>query len=159
MLKRKPKTKAAFFKLEEQVWDEINALVADLPDETWLKSGAVGVWCIRDVWVHLAGWMKFTPRVIPKFLANKKIQVDIQERNTKEVARAQKLSPAAARRRIENTRKNFLAYLKTVRQDDLLGNRRVYNWASFTTYNHYVEHIPELKHFRRLIKQRARQKP
>ena len=156
MLKRKPKTKADFFKLEQKMWDELNAIVADLTDEDWLKPGAVGEWCVRDVWVHLTGWMIFTPRVIPKFLANKPVPVDIQERNTKEVARAQKLSPIAARKRIERARKNFLAYLKTIREKDLLDNKRVYTWASFTTYNHYVEHIPELKHFRRTIKRSAK---
>ena len=154
MLKRKPKTKADFFKLERAVWDELNAVVADLSDEDWLKPGAVGEWCIRDVWVHLAGWMQFTPRAIPKFLQNKPVRIDIQEYNTKQIARAQKLQPAAARRRIEMERKNFLTFLKTLRQDDLLGNRRIYNWASFTTYNHYVEHIPELAHFRRTRKQK-----
>jgi hypothetical protein len=156
MLKRKPKTKADFFKLEQQVWDELNALVADLSDEDWLKPGAIGTWCIRDVWVHLAGWMKYTPRVIPKFLALKPVRVDIQERNTQQVARAQKLSPAAARRRIETARTNFLTFIQTVREDDLLNNSHVYSWASFTTYNHYVEHIPELKHFRRTLKQQKR---
>ena len=153
----KPKTKAGFFALERKTWNKLNAQTKRLPRTAWTESGAAGEWSLKDVYAHLADWMIETRRRVPEMLSQEKLRpVNIPEFNRAHYTRNRKLSLAQARKRLEHEHKIMLAFLKILPDDALLRNKRVYSWASFSTYNHYAEHIPDLARFRRRILQRLR---
>lgn len=150
MAKRKPKTTTEFFECECTTWEELNALVADLPDAAWVQPGAAGDWSPKDVWAHLAAWMKETRRVMPLLLRGERVSARIQEFNRAQHERDCNLPLGTVRRRVERERQSLLTFLKKMSEEELLRDRRIYTWASYATYNHYAEHVEGLKRFCRL---------
>lgn len=149
MALRKPETKAEFFKLEDKTWRELNAQMKGLSREAWLEHGAAGAWTAKDVWAHIADWMTETRRRLPMMLRNGKLEpISIAKFNQAHYKRNRKIPLAVARKRVERERKKLLALLKTLASENLLDNKRIYSWASYSTFNHYNEHIPPLGKFR-----------
>ena len=144
MARRRPKTKAEFFERELAAWEELHALVVDLPDEAWTQPAAAGHWSLKDVWAHLADWMKETRRVMPALVSGEKVSANIQSFNREHYERNRRLPLDAARRRVQRERKQLMSLLKTMPEEHLIGNPRIYTWASYATYNHYAEHIPDI---------------
>ncbi len=155
MAKRKPKTKQEFIELESLTWLDLTLPVIDLPDKVWTQPGAAGDWSLKDVWAHIADWMKETQRVLPMLLRSEKVPVSVQRFNEEHYEKNRKLTLDAARRRLELERRRLLAMVKKMPEEQLLGNRRVYNWLSYSTYNHYAEHIPSVTRFARSVKRRV----
>jgi hypothetical protein len=149
MALKKPKTKAEFFKRERETWDELDALVADLPAAAWLQRGAAGDWSLKDVWAHIAAWMNKTRGVMPQLLNGVQVPAQIQAFNQEQYLKNRNTSLDVVRRRIARERKQTLALIAKIPGEQLIKNKRVYSWASFSTFNHYHEHIPALKKFRR----------
>lgn len=156
MALKKPKTKAEFFECELVTWDKLNALVAGLPKSVLVQPGAAGDWSVKDVWAHLASWMKKGRSIMPMLLAGEKVPANIQSFNEEQYAKNRKLTLVAARRRLERERKQILVLLKKIPEEQLLNDEHVYTWASFTTYNHYDEHFPALTKFRRTVIRRLK---
>ncbi|MBI5652195.1 MAG: ClbS/DfsB family four-helix bundle protein [Chloroflexi bacterium] len=151
MALRKPKTKEEFFKRERETWDELDALIADLPDAAWLRPGAAGEWSLKDVWAHIAAWMKKTRGIMPRLLNGDQVPANIQSFNEEQYLKNRKTSLDVVRRRIERERNQILSMIEKIPKEQLLKSSRVYSWASFSTFNHYHEHIPALKKFRRVV--------
>ena len=152
--KRKPKTKQEFIELESLTWLDLILPVTSLPDKYWTLPGAAGDWSLKDVWAHISDWMKETRRVLPMLLRDEKFPVSIQRFNREHYEKNRKLTLDAARRRLELERKRFLAMVRKMPEEQLLGNRRIYEWLSYSTYNHYAEHIPAVTRFARSMKRR-----
>lgn len=152
MALRKPKTKADFFKLEHLAWDQLNAPIKGLSKSAWAQPGASGDWTLKDVWAHLADWMIETRRVLPTVMRGRKVPINIPLFNAKHYRKNQSMPLPIARQRLAWERKRFLSLAKNLSEEQLLGNRRVYNWVSYSTYNHYVEHIPNLVRFGRKMR-------
>jgi hypothetical protein len=156
MARREPKSKQEFIERESLAWLDLTLPTVDLPDAVWTLPGAAGDWSLKDVWAHIADWMKETRRVMPMLLAGEKVPANIQAFNREHYERNRKLTLDKARQRLERERKRFLSLVKAMPEEQLLGNRRVYIWASYSTYNHYAEHVPSIVHFRRLFLRRMR---
>lgn len=157
MARRKPKTKQEFIERESLAWLDLTLPVVELPGRVWTLPGAAGDWSLKDVWAHIADWMKETRRVMPLLLAGEKVLANIQAFNREHYEQNRKLPLNAVRRRVERERKQLLSLIKKMPEEQLLSNRRVYLWASYATYNHYAQHIPSLVRFSRLMKRRLRQ--
>ena len=152
----KPKTKAGFFALERETWKQLDALTKGLPRPAWTEPGAAGAWSLKDVHAHLADWMIETRRRIPKMLREQTVpRISIPEFNREHYMRNQELTTAQARRRLTRERRLILKFLKTLSEDALLRNKRVFIWAIWATYNHYDNHVPNIARFRRAILRRA----
>ena len=156
MALRKPKTKQEFIELESLTWLDLILPVISLPDQYWTVPDAAGDWSLKDVWAHIADWMKETRRVIPLLLRDEKIPVSIQRFNAEHYAKNRALTLDAARHRLEVERKRFLALVRRMPEEQLLGKRKIYAWVSYSTFNHYAEHIPSVTRFARLAKRRMR---
>ena len=153
----KPKTKADFFALERAIWEKLNAQTKGLPRAAWTESNAAGAWSLKDVYAHLADWMIETRRRVPKILRDEKLpRLSIPEFNRACHTRNQRLTTTQARQRLTRARQALLRFIKTLSEDDLLRNTRVYTWAAWSTFNHYAEHIPNLARFRRTVLRRAK---
>ncbi|MEW5720635.1 MAG: ClbS/DfsB family four-helix bundle protein [Chloroflexota bacterium] len=153
----KPKTKAGFFELERKTWNKLIALTKGLPRAAWTEPGAAGEWSLKDVYAHLADWMIETRQRIPKMRREEKLpRISITEFNRAHHQKNQKLTTAQARQRLTREHPALLKILKTLAEDDLLHNKRVYVWAAWSTFNHYAEHIPNLARFRRAILRRTK---
>lgn len=156
MALRKPKTKQEFIELESLTWLDLILPVTSLPDKYWTVPGAAGDWSLKDVWAHIADWMKETRRVLPMLLRDEKFPANIQRFNAEHYAKNRTLTLNAARHRLEAERKRFLALVRRMPEEQLLGKQRVYTWVSYSTFNHYAEHIPSVTRFARLVKRRMR---
>ncbi len=152
MALRKPKSKADFFKLERATFYQLNAPIKGLGKSAWTQPGASGDWTLKDVCAHLADWMIETRRVMPKLVLGIKAPINIPVFNAKHYRKNQAMTLAVARQHLARERKRFLALVRKLPEEQLLGNRRVYNWVSYSTYNHYVEHIPNLIRFGRKMR-------
>ena len=130
--------------------------MTSLPDKYWTVPGAAGDWSLKNVWAHIADWMRETRRVIPMLLRDEKVPANIQQFTAEHYAKHRTLSLAAARRRLEAERKRFLAMVRRMPEEQLLVKQRVYTWVSYSTFNHYAEHIPSVTRFARLAKRRMR---
>ena len=148
----KPKTKTAFFKLEDKTWNKLGAQMKGLPPEGWLARGTAGSWNAKDIWANIADYMIVARSRIPKMLRGATLRpFDVPRYNEKQHKRNRKMRLIIAQKRIEREREKILAYLRTLSKKDLLGNPYIYGWASFSTFNHYDEHIPDLKKIRHAI--------
>gem|GEM_PF-2622849 len=156
MALRKPKTKQEFIERESLAWLDLTLPTVELPDSVWTLPGAAGDWSLKDVWAHIADWMKETRRVMPRLIAGAQVPANIQVFNRAHYERNRKLTLEQARQRLERERKRVRAMIAKLDEADLLKNRRVYSWASFATFNHYAEHIPDVTRFARSLKRRLR---
>ena len=156
MALKKPKTKDEFFECECKTWDKLESLVAGLPKAVLTQPGAAGDWSVKDVWAHLADWMKETRRVMPMLLAGDQVPADIQSFNAEHYEKNRNLARDVARARLERERQRVLALFKKIPEEQLLNDNRVYVWTAFSTYNHYAEHIPALTQFRRVVMRKTR---
>lgn len=153
---RNPKTTQEFIFRESLAWLDLTLPVTSLPDEFWIVPGASGDWSLKDVWAHIADWMKETRRVMPLLIAGEKVSAKIQLFNKEHYAKNRKVKLEVARRRLERERGLIMALIKRIPEEKLFGNRRVYAWASYATFNHYGEHIPNAVRFARSMKRRMR---
>ncbi|MBI5029730.1 MAG: ClbS/DfsB family four-helix bundle protein [Chloroflexi bacterium] len=156
MALKKPKTKEQFFKCEQATWEELNSLVAGLSKSALTQHIAKNDWSVKDVWAHLADWMIETRRVLPLVLEGKKVSAHIQAFNEEHYQKNQALSLETARRRLERERKRMLAYIQSIPEERLLGERDVYVWTAYATFNHYDQHLPALTKFRRATLRRTK---
>ena len=95
---------------------------------------------------------------MPSLVSGERVSVSIQSFNQEHYERNRDLPLDKAQRRAERERQRLLTLLKTMPEEGLLGNRRVYNWASYATYNHYAQHVPDIVRFRRLILREGEQR-
>ncbi len=93
---------------------------------------------------------------MPRLIAGAQVPANIQAFNRAHYERNRKLTLEQARQRLERERKRVRAMIAKLDEADLLKNRRVYSWASFATFNHYAEHIPDVTRFARSLKRRLR---
>lgn len=120
--------------------------------------GASGAWSLKDVWAHIADWMKETRRVMPMLLAGEKVSAKIQAFNKEHYEKHRKLKLDMARRRLKRERELIMNLIKKMPEEKLFGNARVYAWASYSTFNHYAEHIPNVSRFARSMKRKLKRK-
>jgi hypothetical protein len=153
---RNPNTIQEFIFRESLTWLDLTLPIVELPDEFWTIPGASGDWSLKDVWAHIADWMKETRRVMPMLIAGKKVSAKIQAFNKEHYAKNRNLKLAVARRRLVRERRLIMALIKRLPEEKLFGNRHVYAWASYATYNHYAEHIPNVVRFARSMQRRKR---
>ncbi len=156
MARRKPKSRIEFLAHEKVGWEELGKLTAGLPKEAWTEPGAAGQWSLKDIWAHLADWMRHSRRMIPRVIKGELVPANIQDFNREHYERNRRMTLAQALRRTEQERSSFISFIKKLPEEQLLGNRRVYTWASFACYNHYDEHVPALTQFRRAVLRRKR---
>lgn len=156
MALKKPKTKQAFIELESATWLALTLPTVALPDAAWTQPGAAGDWSLKDVWAHIAAWMKETHRIMPLLLKGEKVPANIPAFNREQDARNRTLTLEQARQRLARERKRILALVAKMPEAHLLDNPRVYSWVSYTTYNHYAEHIPNVVRFARSMKRKMK---
>ncbi len=155
---RNPKTTQDFIERESLTWLDLTLPTISLPDEFWTMPGASGDWSLKDVWAHIADWMKETRRVMPMVLAGKKVSARIQAFNQEHYEKNRNLKLDVVRRRLERERKLIMTLIKRMPEEQLFGNRRVYTWTSYSTFNHYAEHIPNVVRFARSMKRKMKRK-
>lgn len=153
---KKPKSKQEFIERESLAWLDLTLPVIDLPEKMWTQPGAAGDWSLKDVWAHLAAWMNKTRQVMPMLIAGEKIPANIQAFNDAQYEKNRNVALNIARARLKWERKRVLAMIAKLDEDTLLKNSRVYSWASFSTFNHYAEHIPGVMRFARAEKRKLR---
>lgn len=156
MALRKPKSKADFFKLERETFSRLTAPAKGLRSSVWAQPGASGDWTLKDVWAHVADWMIETRRVLPMLIRGRKVPINVPGFNAKHYRMNQFMSQFVVRQRLARERKRFLTLVKKLSEDQLLGNRRIYFWVSYSTYNHYDGHIPNLIRFGRKMRLQKR---
>ncbi len=149
----RPKTRAELLRREQEVWDELTATWAGLPEAALVRPGACGpTWSVKDVMNHVAAWQEAALRLIPELLAGRPATLGhgTDRFNALQQAADRGRSLAATRRRLNRARRALLRLLERVPDPVLLDpNGRVNWWVRYTTYSHYGEHIWELGEWRK----------
>ncbi|MFQ6015698.1 MAG: DinB family protein, partial [Anaerolineae bacterium] len=156
MTKRRIKDRAAFLQCEGDVWAELNAAVADIPPDMMLQPGVAGHWSLKDVLAHLAAWMEETLRVLPRLVEGEEVELGytIESFNARHYEADRDRPLSAVQARLERVRRELLALLETVPEELLLRHRRINEWAVYSTYGHYEEHLPDILRFKQGLEER-----
>lgn len=147
----KPLTRKEFFDLEETCWKELSAEWRGLNAKALVRRGACGTWSIKDVFNHIAAWQEATVEILPIVLRNGKLprgQFALETFNQKHFREDANCSLAASRRRLTRSRKTVLAALRKVPEKRLIDVKgQVGLWAKYSTYEHYDEHLFDVREF------------
>jgi hypothetical protein len=154
----KPSTRKEFSTLEEMSWRELIAAWRGMSVKAMAKPGACGPWSIKDVMNHIAAWQEAAVKIMPILLRKGKIpagEFGLKTFNAKHYWEDRSKSPTASRDRLNKSRKKFLASLKTIPENRLLNDKSpVGQWAKYSTYAHYDEHLFNIRDFRERIQRR-----
>jgi hypothetical protein len=148
----KPGTGKEFFALEETCWRELASAWRGMDVKALAKPGACGPWSIKDVFNHLAAWQEVTVKILPILLRNGKLpagEFGLKTFNAKHYWEDRSRSITTSRDRLNKSRKKLLAALGRVPEKRLLDVKKpVGNWAKYSTYEHYDEHLFNIRDFR-----------
>jgi hypothetical protein len=148
----KPLSRKEFFAWEGICWKELSAEWRGLNANVLVRRGACGAWSIKDVFNHIAAWQEAMVEILPVVLRDGKLprgQFALETFNQKHFREDATRSLAASRRRLNRSRKTVLAALRKVPEKRLIdGKGQVGLWAKYSTYEHYDEHLPDMREFR-----------
>ena len=148
----RPKTRAEFVAREQELWNELTATWRGLPDEALMQPGACGpTWSIKDVMNHVAAWHEAALRVLTELAQGHRAAAghSVDKFNALHHAEDKDRSLAATRRRLNRTRRELLAFIATLPEDQVLDpDTRMGWWVKYNTYGHYSGHIYDLKEYR-----------
>jgi hypothetical protein len=151
----KPANRKEFYALEETCWKELTAAWRGMSTNALAASGACGPWSVKDVMNHVAAWQEATMDILPSLLHNRKIpagQYGLTTFNTKHYLEDKRHSLPASRRRLNQSRKKLLGALRRVPEKRLVDLKKpVGVWAKYSTYEHYDEHLFDLRDFRKKV--------
>lgn len=149
--KPRPKTRDEFFQREEELWRELTSCWDGVDEELLTKPGANGeAWSIKDVINHIAAWLEAGNRVVPQLIEGKKatLGISVDTFNDEHFIINKDKSLKLSLNYLKKSRKEFLSILQNAPEPKLLDpNTRIGNWAKYSTYGHYMEHINNLKEF------------
>jgi hypothetical protein len=148
----KPATRKEFSTLEETCWRELTAAWRGMGARAQAKPGACGPWSIKDVMNHIAAWQEATAKIMPILLRKRKIpagEFGLKTFNAKHYWEDRSRSLTASRDRLNKSRKKLLVSLKAVPEKRLIELKSpVGQWAKYSTYAHYDEHLFNVRKFR-----------
>lgn len=139
----------------QAAWAEFHETYAGLPDDALLISGVTGAWSIRDLIAHVTWWdaeaLEHLPLVLaggtpPRYSA---IYGGIDAFNAMKTAEKRDLPLNEVRAEAAATHQRLIAYLESVRPDDLTGNARFTHRLRLDTYGHYPIHAADIRKWRK----------
>jgi hypothetical protein len=148
----RPKTRAEFDARQEAIWRELTATWRGLPEAALVKPGVVGAeWSVKDVMNHLSAWHEVTLRALKALAQGGKAAAghSVDKFHALHAAEDKSRSLAASRRRLNRTRRELLAFVATLPDDEVLNlNGRIGSWVKNNTYGHYTSHLLDLQDYR-----------
>jgi hypothetical protein len=154
----KPATRKEFSTLEETCWRELTAAWRGMGAKAQAKPGACGPWSIKDVMNHIAAWQEATVKIMPILLRKGKVpagEFGFKTFNAKHYWEDRSRSLTSSRDRMNKSRKKLLASLKSVPEKRLIESKSpVGQWAKYSTYAHYDEHLFNVRDFRARVEHR-----
>ena len=155
----RPKTRAEFDARQQEIWTELTATWRGLPEAALVKPGVVGAeWSIKDVMNHLAAWHAVALSVLKALAQGGQASAghSVDKFNALHAAADKNRSLAASRRRLNRTRRDLLAFIATLPDDEVLNpNGRIGSWVKNNTYGHYTSHILDLRGYRERLLEAA----
>jgi hypothetical protein len=154
----KPATRKEFSALEEMSWRELIAAWRGMGAKPMTRPGACGPWSIKDVMNHIAAWQEAAVKIMPILLRKGKIpagEFGLKTFNAKHYWEDRARPLTASRDRLNKSRRKFLATLTRVPEKRLLDAKSpVGQWAKYSTYAHYDEHLFNIREFRARIERK-----
>jgi len=143
-----------FLQREAEAWGALWAITQGLDEEDWLVPGAAGHWNLKDVLAHVTAWMEETLKVLPEMArqivagTEAPLGYDIDAWNAAQYQARRDLSVAEVRERLLAVREQLLAMLQRLPSEWLASHKGIREWAMYSTYAHYEEHLPDLRTWR-----------
>jgi hypothetical protein len=151
----KPATRKEFSVLEETCWRELTGAWRGMGAKAMVKPGACGAWSVKDVVNHIAAWQESTVKILPILLRGGKLpagEFGLKTFNARHYWEDRSRALTASRDRLNRSRKKLLAVLKRVPEKRLIDVKSpVGQWAKYSTYEHYDEHLFNVRNFRARI--------
>lgn len=143
-----------FLRREAETWGELWAITQGLDEKDWLVPGAAGAWNLKDVLAHVTAWQEEALKVLPE-LARQIVagtegpfDYDIEAWNAAQYEARRDLSVREVREQSLAVRGQLLAMLGRLPAEWLAGHKGIREWAMYSTYAHYGEHLPDLRAWR-----------
>jgi hypothetical protein len=151
----KPANRKEFGALEETCWKELTGAWRGMSAKAMVKPGACGAWSVKDVVNHIAAWQEATIKILPILVRKGKIptaEFGLKTFNAKHYWEDRARPLTGSRDRLNKSRKKLLAVLKRVPEKQLIDLKSpVGQWSKYSTYEHYDEHLFNVRDFRERI--------
>lgn len=147
-------THEEFLRREAENWQALWAITRGLDEGDWLVPGAAGEWNLKDVLAHIAAWQEETIRLLPEMARQvvagieEPFDYDIDAWNAAQYEARRDLSVAEVQKGLLAAREQLIAMLQRLPGEWLDGHEGMRNWAMYSTYAHYDEHLPDLRAWR-----------
>jgi hypothetical protein len=140
----------------DAAWAAFQESYAGLPDAALLEPGVVGDWSGKDVLAHVNTWQEEALEHLPVIAAGGTPERyattygGIDTFNARMAERKRDLSLADLRRRLDETQRRLVELIRSLPDDQLIGDTRFRRRLRLDTYGHY--HL----HTRGILEWRAR---
>ena len=133
----------------KQEWQALLQTWEGLPENVFLKPGAVGHWSTRDVMAHIATWEEEALKALPLILAGKPLPryMGIDAFNAREQARKRNLPLEQVKKELVATHEKLISFLETV-PESAFGIPRFGKRLRLDTIGHYREHAEQISSWR-----------
>ncbi|HZV51184.1 MAG TPA: DinB family protein [Candidatus Dormibacteraeota bacterium] len=137
----------------DRAWSAFTESYAGLPDEALLEPGAVGEWSVKDVMAHVSVWEEEALRYLPVIAAGGTppryaAQGGIDAFNTRMAERWRALSLEEVRRRLDETHRRLVDFIRSAPTEQLRSETRVRRRLRLDTYGHYALHANDIRAWR-----------
>ena len=139
----------------DAAWAVLQESYADLPDAALLEPGAAGDWSVRDVLAHVNTWQDEALRHLPLIAAGGRpppyatTYGGIDAFNAQMAERRRDMSLADVRRRLDQAHRLLVELIRSVPEDQLMGETRFRRRLRLDTYGHYRLHADGIRVWRR----------
>ena len=139
----------------------LEQLLSQLSVEQMNRSGAVGVWSVKDVLAHLANWQRYTAALIAAALRGETPDLvgndETERSNASVVAQYYQRPLSGVIAEWQAAREDLLDQLELLPDDDLNDpnrfawseNRSLLDHIASSSYAHEQEHIEEIREWMR----------
>jgi uncharacterized protein (TIGR03083 family) len=133
---------------EVEVWAEFEAALAAIPEDRWELEGILPGWSVRDLVRHVAGWLEDCVRQLGRmregtFEEPNDSPAVVDAKNAAFAEEARAMTTSQVRSGLVSARelvREWWAVLPMI--DD-----PAIEWFVGETFEHYEEHLPELRRF------------
>lgn len=137
----------------EQAWAALGESYAGLSDAEMITPGVVGDWSVKDILAHVSTWeeeaLKYLPLIVeggrpPRYASYGGLDVF----NAQMTAAKRGMTLAEVVRRLEETHRELIAYLRTVPEEQFTTETRFRHRLRLDTYSHYPLHTHMIRAWR-----------
>jgi hypothetical protein len=139
-----PKTEQ--LRLESDSWAEFEGLLSHIPRDRWEEPGVLDGWTLKEMLWHVGGWLRKCAANLEALAAGgeePESELTVDETNERLAAEARSMAPDAVWVAVVEARELVRRRFQELPEVD----ERAIQELADETYEHYPEHVPDLRAF------------